>query len=971
MGLPSIDVAKAREAIAEALAPLARKISPEFLEGPVTPASLRDRLIGGGFHVLHLLAHGILPAGGKGPAHLVLEKPDESGEGSVAEPVDEGLLAEIFEGDPNLRLVMLLACHGGALSTGDPFSGLALQMVNRGLPAVVAMRQAVSLPTAKSFSQHFYANLARTGSVERAVNEARQQLYLLQKEDDEWATPVLFQRLENDLLWEPEPQPVAVAQRARSSRKSAVLVAAMALLLVGLGIWLFVNRPRSVPRIAVLSFTNASPRPEPGDAWISTALGDIWMAALRAGEGAQIVNREEVSEAERDFRLLRRKPSPADFRRRLGVDYVVSGSFERADPTLERFTLSWTLAERGTQKTEETDFSLTNLVSPVAELASTVLNSKGLGPLSEAHKKEIQALFPENPIGRKLFFAGLASIRSLDSPTAYEHLVEAARHEEHPLIYARLASAAWDLPKKGTEARSHARRARELAGNLPRREQLLIQLIEPQMSPDWKKVASGFEQLHKLAPQEYFYWFELADAQASDGNQEGALATLDALLEKRPAPPLHVQAKALYKKANIQDDRGLPTLDLIDLAMEDAKKVGAEYLLAEVKLLRSRILSRLGKHALAEKDLDAAQDTFRQAGDEAYVRACDEQRAILQFYRGSPPLPKIMDNLRQLEETYRDEEADRELVRVLVLEGMVLTEQGKFAEAEVRLKEAESMAGKENRDSLVSILVEQAYTLVLSGKTEAAAKMTDRALEEIDTESSSKMAVARTTLAEILYYRGRLEQAKKYLRLALKDHRGSLEAYDRFRLGMILAAQGDADGQTKVEEAYKLQEQMGEGAYRAETALGLARLHNLEGDFRQAADLAEHAEKVLEPAGRSDLVALAQATRAWALTCEGDEVMARKALAAARQSSRRSNDVRVQFETRIGQSHRRRRKTEPQALRARRSTGARRNQACSVDGWKKRAGRSSFKAEFQTNSEARCKSAKRWADLPWPARIPP
>lgn len=211
MDLPSIDVAKAREAITEALAPLAGKISPVFLEGPVTPASLRDHLVGGCFHVLHLLAHGVLPVGGEGPAHLVLEKPDESGEGSVTELVDEGLLAEIFEGDPNLRLVMLLACHGGAPSTDDPFSGLAVKIVKRGLPAVVALRQAVSLQTAKSFSQLFYANLARSGSVERAVNEARQQLYLLQQDADDWATPILFQRLQDDLLWEPEPQPVAMA----------------------------------------------------------------------------------------------------------------------------------------------------------------------------------------------------------------------------------------------------------------------------------------------------------------------------------------------------------------------------------------------------------------------------------------------------------------------------------------------------------------------------------------------------------------------------------------------------------------------------------------------------------------------------------------------------------------------------------------------------------------------------------------
>lgn len=211
-GLPAIDVAKAREAMTEALAPLAGKISPVFLEGLVTPARLRDHLVGGGFHVLHLLAHGILPVDGQGPAHLVLEKPNGNGEGSAAELVDEGLLSEIFEGDRNLRLIMLLACHGGAPpSMDDPFSGLALQIVKRGLPAVVAMRQGISLQTAKSFSQLFYANLARSGSVERAVNEARQQLYLLQQDSDDWASPILFQRLQDGLLWEPEPQPIAMA----------------------------------------------------------------------------------------------------------------------------------------------------------------------------------------------------------------------------------------------------------------------------------------------------------------------------------------------------------------------------------------------------------------------------------------------------------------------------------------------------------------------------------------------------------------------------------------------------------------------------------------------------------------------------------------------------------------------------------------------------------------------------------------
>lgn len=206
-GLDEINRDSARRTIEKALAPLANLVSWELLwePGQVTAANLSDRLAEGAFHVLHLQAHGIVLQG-EATAHAVLE-----GEDGRADFVDEEFFAQIFEGARNLRLVTLVACHGGMQSADDPFSGLGPGLVQRGIPAVVAMRQPVSFSTAARFCEHFYKNLARSGYVDKAVNEARNHLRLSLRESADWGAPILFMRLKDGLLFEPqalEPAPV-------------------------------------------------------------------------------------------------------------------------------------------------------------------------------------------------------------------------------------------------------------------------------------------------------------------------------------------------------------------------------------------------------------------------------------------------------------------------------------------------------------------------------------------------------------------------------------------------------------------------------------------------------------------------------------------------------------------------------------------------------------------------------------------
>lgn len=238
-GLPELDGGAMRTRLDEALAPLRERMSCEFLEGPATVGRIRERLVGGGFHVLHLQAHGALRQGAPA-AHLVLE--DDDGR---ARFVDADLLADVL-GERGLRLVTLMACHGGERAGPEAFGGLAPALVRRGIPAVVAMRRTVTVEGAARFVEHFYANLARDGRVDAAVNEARQQLYLARPEGLEWSTPALFLRLADGRLWQGDPvfrpgkrkkRSFTASLRRASARWARIGTAAVVVSLI-VGLWL-------------------------------------------------------------------------------------------------------------------------------------------------------------------------------------------------------------------------------------------------------------------------------------------------------------------------------------------------------------------------------------------------------------------------------------------------------------------------------------------------------------------------------------------------------------------------------------------------------------------------------------------------------------------------------------------------------------------------------------------------------------
>ena len=160
-----------------------------IVDGPATIDTLEELLAAS--DGLHLIAHGNLSAAQA--AVLVLEKADGS-----LDLVEEQLLLRKLN-QPSLRFTFLHSCK----SSGAAFAGLGPRLVQCGVPVVVAMQDFVPMADARRFASVFYTHLMRDGAVDVAANAGRQAI--LRANSANWSIPVLFSRLQDARLWQPDP----------------------------------------------------------------------------------------------------------------------------------------------------------------------------------------------------------------------------------------------------------------------------------------------------------------------------------------------------------------------------------------------------------------------------------------------------------------------------------------------------------------------------------------------------------------------------------------------------------------------------------------------------------------------------------------------------------------------------------------------------------------------------------------------
>lgn len=117
--------------------------------------------------------------------------------------VTDELFAAIFLTSNNrLGLVSLATCESAKSDSPQGFLGIAPKIVQKGVPAVVAMQYCIKVKSALLFIEEFYQAIAARKPVDWAVHYARNQVFQeFGLDNREFATPVLYMRAKDGKIF--------------------------------------------------------------------------------------------------------------------------------------------------------------------------------------------------------------------------------------------------------------------------------------------------------------------------------------------------------------------------------------------------------------------------------------------------------------------------------------------------------------------------------------------------------------------------------------------------------------------------------------------------------------------------------------------------------------------------------------------------------------------------------------------------
>ena len=327
---PKLDLARERKNLEEAWEGQEKNVEIVFLERGGLE-EMRQALLTEPFHILHFMGHG--------------EFEEESSQGVLLFERDDGTgqlfegrrLAQLLHDFESLRLVLLNACHTAeAVGTHgpNPFAGVASSLVMGGVPAVVAMNGPVSDLAAVAFSRILYQRLAAGDFIEAAVTEGRLAIQRAEPGDGVWATPTLFLRSADGMLFAPRS-----TVWARRAALLAGLAVALVLVLILASGWLRERRATEAMRLTNdgIGLLELGRKEEAREALRSaldvdpdnaTILGNLAVVEMQLGDDEEALVHAQAA--------VRAAPEEAVHYYNLGNLLALKKRYEEALPSLQR-----------------------------------------------------------------------------------------------------------------------------------------------------------------------------------------------------------------------------------------------------------------------------------------------------------------------------------------------------------------------------------------------------------------------------------------------------------------------------------------------------------------------------------------------------------------------------------------------------------------------------------------------------------
>jgi len=686
---------------------------------------------------------------------------------------------------------------------------------------------------------------------------------------------------------DPSEQPVHSSEGRRPAW--LFLFAAIGLLCLVAGVWLFMRRPAAkanAPKsVAVLRIRDLSKGTS--EAWLQTALSEMLTSELAVGGKLRAVPAEDVVRWRSDLGTSSERADQVELlrlaRRNFGADTFVLGTYVVTGTCPDcqvRVYLGLFDARTGDSLATIIDEGpAQGLLDLTTRLGAKLRAGLGVGGTP--------ATPPAGPAPSAMreYAEGLKALRQVDPMAARDHLQAAVSADPgNALIHSALADA-WSALGYLARANEENRRAYELSSTLSRLDQLGIEARYRASAQQWDRAIEIYQTIFRLFPDSLEDGLNLAKAQHRGMKTADASATLQ-ILRRLPKPAGDDPRIDLLEGHNAGVIRDyVKTRDYARRAATEAQARGARYVFARARLLEGGAMQTLG-----DPNFYAVQSEGRKVCEELGDRQCVSYAWRIHgnylYYTGrfGEAQQAYLEGIRAAREL-----GDRaELANLATGLGVVAESNLDWGKAEQSFLEAVSLKNETGyapgEDQL-----QLADLYLRIGRLSDAAREADAAFSEARKtnarEESGEVFLLRATLARLA---GRLDTAQEMAEKAVTELRVSnsnaLLALSAASASSILTARGDlANAEKRLAGVSVGNFTEGQGSIE----LARAELLLAKGQFQQAADQAKRAAADFATAHLDEKSAAALVTEADALEMLGHNSDALRASEEAQQKAAR------------------------------------------------------------------------------------
>ena len=657
--------------------------------------------------------------------------------------------------------------------------------------------------------------------------------------------------------------------RRSPQRRRYLMYAASALLVlaVTLGAWLARHYARlrewpsseSTPvqvrkSVAVLGFRNLTGHLD--DAWLSTALSEMLSTELAGGEKLRLVSGEDVANLRLSSPWSQTDTLDRSTSMRIGAalysDVLVLGSYLTigpADHGQVRLDVRMQDDKTGEILTEVAEVGSTqDLFHLISRVSAKLRDRLGVQELLSVEEAGVLASLPLNPETARFYALGVAKLRDFDALAAKDLLEQAAQADpKFSLVHSMLARAWADLGYQ-QKRREEAKKALDLAIDLPRAQRMLVEGEYYESLGKQEQAASVYHALFQLFPDNVEYGLRLAAAQGMAGHKSEGLATL-AGLRKLPL------SASNDPRIDLAEARLVPlksdSLKLIRAALGKTSRENQRLVYAQGKHDECITLV-YGEHA---RDADApckeAYDSFLSAGNRR--AAADTLRLIADRQEAEGRTDEALATYNRAVAMLVSLGDHEKTGAVLNNMGSTLMSHGKLDAAEPLFRQAKNHfeeAG--DRDNALVPVSNMADLFYLRGQLAAASRAYQQALQMTQGLEAGDPSYLLYRLADLQWAQGDLREAHHSVDEAIESLRG--EAAEPMSSALIVYGEvSQAEGNIKAaDEAFhrslQIRQTLGDMNLVAEAEAELADLAISQGQPNQAENLLRHAISQFEKA---------------------------------------------------------------------------------------------------------------------------